>query len=507
MIKLIIVDDEELSLNAMARFISHIRNDVTVSGLFNNMTDAIRFLEENPVDIVITDIKMPVGSGIDLAKHVRETAPATRIIFVSAYRDFEYAQQAIALGIDQYLVKPVDVNDLSQMLVKIIESINKDRLESLQSQKEADRYNNLLLWAKTDLYVDLLSGLLTDEEEISQRAEHISLTPAQQEACHAVIMLRCGNEIPTAYGKGEYYHLILNLMREFKCVEDFVVLLKKDRDITLVLRFSPELTEDSAKLRLKHEYEKLRSFSEANLSVSLEMELAYFCNSLSELKKYKETINNSQLLQMKYRDLTSALFAGEPSKVKEIFASIALYAQTLSFTQAKTLMSELFASIRKSFELSDMNADIVFDIQATLHSSDITSLSDKCEQMLEKIIEFQRLSSIGLETLTIEKAKEYIHNHYMRDVTLEDVANHVNLSSFYFSKFFKSETGKTLTEYITSVRISKAIEMFKARKYKLYEISEMCGYKSRKYFSHAFKQYTGYTPSEYQRIMSNSTEE
>ena len=95
----------------------------------------------------------------------------------------------------------------------------------------------------------------------------------------------------------------------------------------------------------------------------------------------------------------------------------------------------------------------------------------------------------------------------MHDVTLEDVANHVNLSSFYFSKFFKSETGKTLTEYITSVRITKAIEMFKTRKYKLYEISEMCGYKSRKYFSHAFKQYTGYTPSEYQRIMSNSTEE
>jgi len=507
MVKIIIVDDEELSLKAMARFITHIRKDITISGLFKNVQDVINFLNNNSVDIVISDIRMPTTSGIDLAKYIRANFPSIRVVFVSAYCDFEYAQQAISLGVVQYLVKPVDINELSQMLEKLITDINKEREDIIQKQRETDNYNNLLLWAKTDMYVDLLAGLLVDDTEISKRAEYVGLSANVQNACHAVIMVRCGNAFPTDCCKDEYYQLVSDVMREFKGIDDFIVLLKKESDITLVIRFSPRFVLETAKLHFKNECNRVLRSGNDNYPEGLIIEIAFFCDSLIGLKSYKDSVNNSQLLQMKFRDIASSIFAGEQAKVKEIFNSILCYAYTLNLTQAKKLMLELFTNLQKNFELSDVNTDMVFNEQLIMHCNDIKSLSDTVEQLLEKIISFRKLSSVGLESLTIEKAKDYIQSHYMYDLTLEDIAGQVNLSSFYFSKFFKSETGETLTEYITSVRINKAIEMFEARKYKLYEISEMCGYRSRKYFSHAFKQYTGYTPSEYQRIMNINTEE
>ncbi|MBR1969781.1 MAG: response regulator [Clostridia bacterium] len=507
MINIIIVDDEELSLNAMARFITHIRKDTNISGLFKNVHDAIEFLKDNPVDIVISDIRMPTASGIDLAKYIRENFPSIRVVFASAYSDFEYAQQAISLGVVQYLVKPVDVNELSSMLEKLITDINKEREGLLKKQKEEDNYNNLLLWAKTDMYVDLLAGLLSDDTEISKRAMHIGLSQEAQKTCHAVVMVRCKEMLPPDYSKDEYYQMVSDLFRDFKGIDDFIVLSKKESDVTLVLRFSPHFVLETAKLHLKNECSRVLGASSGNSALELVTETAFFCSSLVELTGYKDAVNNSLLLQMKFRDLASSIFAGEHTKVKDIFNSILCYAYTLNLEQSKKLMLELFTNLQKNFELSDMNTEILFNEQSIMHCNDIKKLSETVEQVLEKIISFRKLSSVGLEALTIEKAKDYIKSHYMYDLTLEEIAGQVNLSSFYFSKFFKSETGETLTEYITSVRISKAIQMFKERKYKLYEISEKCGYKSRKYFSHSFKQFTGYTPSEYQRIININTEE
>ncbi|MGN1059327.1 MAG: helix-turn-helix domain-containing protein, partial [Clostridia bacterium] len=146
-----------------------------------------------------------------------------------------------------------------------------------------------------------------------------------------------------------------------------------------------------------------------------------------------------------------------------------------------------------------------FDDASLRDSANQEELSAAASALLAQIQDFQRTSALGLESLTIQKAKEFVQKHYMHDIMLEDVANHVNLSSFYFSKFFKTKTGSSLTDYIISVRMKAATELFKSGQYKIYEISEMCGYQSRKYFSHAFKQYTGYTPSEYQRMLNLNT--
>ena len=279
MVKIIIVDDESASLKTMGRVISGIRKDVEIAGLFNNINLAMDFLRENSVDIILSDIKMPGGGGIELARFVQENYPDIKIVFFSAYNDFEYAQQAIILNVKHYLSKPVNIEELNNTLNHLIELINKENKNREEAIQRERKYNELLLMAKKEHIID----------------------------------------------------------------------------------------------------------------------------DLSETSDSDSVVNNE-----------------EPEKEE--------------------------------------------------HS---------------------------LQTVDI--IKKFVSENYMYDILLEDIAKSVNLSSYYTSKLFKAKTGQSLSDYIVKVRINKAIELMKTKKYKIYEISEMCGYTSRKYFSHAFKQHTGLTPSEYQR--------
>ncbi len=280
MVKIIIVDDESASLKSMGRVISGIRKDVEIAGLFNNINLAMDFLRENSVDIILSDIKMPGGGGIELARFVQENYPEIKMVFFSAYNDFEYAQQAIILNVKHYLSKPVNIEELNNTLNTLIELINKENKRREEEKIRERKYNELLLMAKKELKLDEL--------------------PDQNDS-------------------------------------------------------------DSG-------------------------------------------VENMDVLE-----------------------------------------------------------------------SEIHSLQ------------------------TVDRIKKFIEKNYMYDILLEDIAKSVNLSSYYTSKLFKTKTGQGLSDYIIKIRINKAIELMKTKKYKIYEISEMCGYTSRKYFSHTFKQHTGFTPSEYQR--------
>ena len=95
----------------------------------------------------------------------------------------------------------------------------------------------------------------------------------------------------------------------------------------------------------------------------------------------------------------------------------------------------------------------------------------------------------------------------MLDISLDDIANHVSLNSAYLSRFFKANTGTTLTDYIIETRMKEAISLFQMRKYKINEISMKCGYQNSKYFTKVFKKFSGYTPTEYIKIIASRSED
>ena len=271
--------------------------------------------------------------------------------------------------------------------------------------------------------------------------------------------------------------------------------------VVSVVRFNEKMNREEATGRLQKELDEVKENMLEVLDIETSFEVAYVCESIYKLCGYKNIIDDDDLFEMKFNELSSALFESDSDEVKRVLDTIVCYAQTLEINRAKRIFEEMFIYLKNFFSGSFSEGNNVFDYSQIWKTERMSDIIEIAEVIVNKIQKEKSASSKGIGAFTIELIKEYVEENYMRDIVLEDIAKYVNLSSFYTSKFFKSRTGQGLSDYITSVRINAAIELIKTQKYKVYEISEMCGYKSRKYFTHAFKQHTGYTPSEYQRIL------
>ncbi len=156
---LVLIDDETIVLDGLASFISYSLPDYNIVKTFSKSTEALEFLKENYVDVVISDIKMPDVTGIDIAKHLHENSPKTYIILLTAFRDFDYAQQAIKANVFRYLTKPVDFEELTKTLEEIPMCEDKNT--------SANHFENNV---KTyEFLSDLLVGIINSPEELQKR--------------------------------------------------------------------------------------------------------------------------------------------------------------------------------------------------------------------------------------------------------------------------------------------------------------------------------------------------
>lgn len=498
MVKIIIVDDESASLNSMGRVISGIRKDVEIAGLFNNINLAMDFLRENSVDIILSDIKMPGGDGIELARFVQENYPEIKMVFFSAYSDFEYAQQAIILNVKHYLSKPVNIEELNNTLNNLIELINKENKSREEEKIKERKYNELLLMAKNELYSDILFGYLNGEENISLRLKNIYMTEDEANSCHGVTLIRCETPAFSESVNG-YYQVLSDMMQSVECIEDSVNVITLQREVVSVVRLKRNINSEVALQLLEDAFRKIKINMMENLDVDVSFEVAYVCGSVYKLCGYKNIIDDDDLFEMKFGNLSSALLESDGEEVKKVFNTIVSYTRILELNKAKRVFDKMFIYLKDFFAGSFSDSSDVFEYLQLWKTENVDEMVKIAEDIFRRIQNEKSASSKSIGAFTIELIKKYVEENYMHDIVLEDIANHVNLSSSYTSKLFKIKTGQGLSDYITTVRINKATEFIKTQKYKVYEISEMCGYTSRKYFSHAFKQHTGYTPSEYQR--------
>ncbi len=162
---LVLIDDETIVLDGLSSFISYSLPDYNIVKTFSKSTEALEYLKENYVDVVISDIKMPGITGIDIAKHLHENSPKTHIILLTAFRDFEYAQEAIKANVFRYLTKPVDFEELTKTLEEIPDSEVKNT--------NANYFENNV--KRYEFLSDLLVGIINSPEELQKRLENAKL--------------------------------------------------------------------------------------------------------------------------------------------------------------------------------------------------------------------------------------------------------------------------------------------------------------------------------------------
>ncbi len=491
---MIIVDDEKIIRMGLEKYITECSLGFEVSGTFEDGKDAIEYLKNNKVDVVFTDIRMFEVSGLELAEYVHKTSPDTVIVFLSGYKDFEYAQHAMKNNVLYYLLKPIENEEISNVLEAIRKKLDTERINKAKVQ----RFDEIIKLRRDKFFSDFLFRGFEDAENCKENFEKLEFSFSYDDVYCSILDIKVNNDISDKwiYGKEKFHTMIENYF--LICNDACSYSLFLDETRCIILSDNPAICDNEYSVRLK---EWLYSFC----GISAKVENIYTCKGIYNLCKYFVFDKNSEengeeewIMNSKYRMLNTYLTLNMIDDAKKIFEVIVFEHDTGNYIHAVKIIKELCEKIPY---IGENNKDEKYvNMLGTVPENG--DYSTALKNIFAKMVSDIRDANKNEDALVI-KIKEYIQENYADDITLEDIADNVFLNSVYLSKYFKKHVGETFTDYLLGVRIVNAIKLLKEGKYKVYEISEMVGYKSSRFFSKQFKNYTGYTPKAYLKNIWN----
>lgn len=438
MYKMIIVDDEtgihDLLKDAIEEFIDGFK----VVGCFLNGLEAIDYLNDNKVDVVLTDIKMPIADGLELCKYIHENIPETKVIILSGYGEFEYAKEAIKYNVTDYLLKAVDMRELSAALKKIEKELNASKDIHDSDDSGTDRFC-------TDLIVGALS-----EEEIKREYGKLNMPYDIDNVKVSIYQIDFKNYddiLKNAWRyEPEYFHdavfgVIQSAARDISCAAAAEVFSSRQRMIIGVF-FDSSLKQFEA-----HAAECLKDITGLEIT----------CSKISDEKNIFEVSNDNNILDN-----------------KEIYKIMVSYIKLLSPDKAKSVISRMMKTGNVK-ETSENRADYV----------------DSTYENIKKQMDDKKI---------IANAKEYIAQNFDKDISRKDIADSVFFNAAYFPRFFKQVTGVSLGNYILQVRMDNAIKCLETNT-KIQDIAAKSGFKNVRHFQRMFKEYTGFSPTDYRKMI------
>ncbi len=533
MIKIFLVEDEVVIREAIHQMISWNDYGFEFVGEAGDGELALPIIRNVKPDVIITDIKMPFMDGLSLSRLVLKEFPATKIVIVSGYDDFKYAQEAISLGVEKYLLKPFSKNEFIKVLEEIKDKYNQDNIQKTYYEKFQSEIQEYEKNTRRDFFEGLVSGQMS-LQDIYERAEKLEID----------IMSQCYNIVLFSVNDREQ---VLNDIYSQKSADVITRLnaILKDGDSYLIFRNQII----SYAVIVKGDIDKINDLTDQcvnelhSLFIENQDDLEWFISTgkpverLSRLKECYEAackafvhryMEGSRVFT--YEDMKNQLL-GETVSVNlqniniEVanadmirnFLCNALEDEVEGFTDSyiemvgeEALNSKMFrqyiilfihfctASFIQQFgygkeELKD-SANIA-DIE---NYGDIVNIRKVINNILKKGIELREQNQKNKYKNMIFAAIKYIDENFADDsMTLNSAAKVANVSANHFSALFSQEMEQTFIEYLTEVRMNKAKELLRCTDKRSGEIAFEVGYKDPHYFSFLFKKLQGCTPSEY----------
>ncbi|MFC4322393.1 response regulator [Litchfieldia salsa] len=512
--KIFLVDDEIAIRNGIGKSIDWMSEGFVYCGDASDGEIALPLIEKHKPDIVITDIKMPFMDGLELSRLLSLKMPSTKIIILSGHDEFEYAREAMRIGVNEYCLKPVSSQDLLKILKKVSSQIDKanhtqKRLSDLENQVLQNKY------ASRDKFLyDICEGSYTSSAAIKEAASlNLDLI-------------------------SNYYFIII---LEYTHDSSFMTWIEDDYNC---LRFSRKLKEDifimkgESQLELEKNAEMIRERLQAYEGSHPDRPIIFGIgkiesriqgislsfNDADEEKSYSTIIHKYstkstnrdleskiELHHFKRKDLIDFLKFGSSSNVSSFARTYSSYLENGNFRSPFTtyyfLMDFTITITHFLKEIEMDNIDVMQEInQLETTASWIRSYHDVLNYM-EKMLDLVttcRDSMYSKFSTPVEMAVEYIHQNYSNSVlSLQMMADTVNVSASYLSHLFSQETGQTFIEYLTNVRMERAKELLMTTRNKTYEIAYEVGYSDSHYFCRSFKKITGMTTKQFKNQMQS----
>ena len=482
---------------------------------------ALPLIQTAQPDVLITDIKMPFMDGLQLCKIVRDCMPQVKVIILSGHDEFNYAQEAVKLGVSEYLLKPIGAQDLHNVLQKVASEIDQERQEKerLQKLKEQIEENRAILREK--FLLKLVMGAISSPEAIEQ-SQQLNMDIIAK--CYLVITIKIElNDCPEQFDYYEYQqvHQIASGLVEHN---PDVFLLKKDmEELVLIIKgHYVEYLEEEGYYLLELIANEVNSKTKCTLTVgvgnpkrrigdiyqSFVEALANAQNIIegSEQIGPNREVDKTELLKLDKSVIENYLRYSTKDEFNVFFDT---YIQPFSDTALRSyiIKNYIFVDVvltTANFikELNGSIDQVIPEINYVetllMNVKTIDQIREQAQKILVSALEFRDSQAHNQYAEMIHQAKAYIDAHYSDpDISLSEIAAHVNLSPSHFSSVFSHETGETFKEYLTGTRIKKAKELLRTTALKTFEISYQIGYNDPHYFSHVFKKNTNVSPKNF----------
>ena len=522
MYKAIIIDDEEPIRTGLRDHFDWAQHGVTVVEIFPDCAKAYEYIRENPTDLVITDVYTPFMDGITLAKRIREEYPAIQIVFVSGHADVQLLRQALKTDAFDYILKSVDLNELSVTITRVVKLMDRKNQETQRVIAMENQLNELI-----PLYKErILQSILDGEADIST-ARYLGLE-LNESGKYVCLVIRLNNWWVVCKGLNGAERLALAIDCERICGEaivdhpgsvsfknrmsEYVVILRYDlsdyeQDVLAVSTHIQKALMDQrdfeASIGVSEPY-ALSDFKSAYIEACDAIEQRYYLadDSTIAVAKYTEVPNQKEAREFVERNLPDAILSGELCNVESVMNRAFSYIRAMTAEEQDNFMlfllmlpSRSIASLRSLKESPFCNLR-----QLVEHWLNCPSSVEQ-ERFLRQIMEeatllLQDNGDHGISTI-IRRIESIIGEQYMEQISVASLANQVHLTPTYLCVLFKQATGKTINEYLTSERIRQAKILLSDPSVRLYDVCYRVGYLSPSYFSKLFKKQTGMPPGEY----------
>jgi len=492
MYKLIIADDELRIRKLLQELIDWNSLGFEIVQTFSDGSEVIEYLESNHVDCILCDICMKQISGIEIAKYIYDNLLKINIMFLSGYQHFNYATAALKYGVENYFLKPVQIDEIEIAFKNL-----KNKLDAAKSNYE------LLSYYRRDMLNNLVNGVYTDTTSIDRLFNRIQLNLNSKYSCALLIITFTSPIKIDLETLTKFFQNIVSL----KDTDITAFYLSNDYNYVKYIMFSESFSENNFLEYAKELSSNIKEFSETPTNISsfsCYKSVLHLCKNLHHSLNIGVTEKINKAEQM----LILAINSGNTDEVTEILSTISGYITKFGFFETKQYFITLLNNIKSELltiivadKQNDKNNDLFNNYTHTLNDCNST------ENLLTFINDFyinlaRAMLDVNIQKKNILRIRNYISQHFAEDISLEHVSSMAYLTPTYFSKVFKSFVGQNYIDFFTSCKINKAKELLLTTNLKIYEISNAVGYNNIRSFTRFFKSNCGMSPSEYRNKFS-----
>lgn len=478
----LLVDDEYMILEGLKKIIDWQSFDIVIAGTARNGKEALDFVESHPVDIVLTDVTMPLLSGIDFVYEAEKRGYHFKFIVVSGYQEFDYVQKSLQLGAANYLLKPIDKKDLERTLTKLTQELQEEEGHIKTNQFVVNQL--LYQWIKGEADMTDLQLQLEKHNRPLQGTEF------------TVVLMHLSEKLELGDWKqwakdNSFYYILPNESKKA-----YVILPSADEhEISLFIDFlEKQLASETvffigvpsfSKETVEESYTSVKEMSAADKFYSISEKVTWYTHDKTTKDRMGTQLDavNKSILSWDVSKIESELKEfSKQLRVNRIPPNSAKQQTYMILTTSYLVFDSLNNAAFKE------TADRIFSVH---------TFKELKQLIKEELLPVKALSQNLMYSDATQQVIEIIQKQYQEDLKLKTVAAELHINAMYLGQVFKKDTGKSFSVYLNNYRINLAKELLLRSNEPINYIAYQVGYQNQGYFYKLFKQHLNYSPREY----------